>query len=142
MENEPAYLLKMVQQTKHAEKIEGANGIKEIPQDYVGMGEDHSMSFDFKDVFDFAVEDAPISTQEKQQNGICFASGRKLRANFLIQALLPDSGLIPIFRAMWQFVRESSNDGRRLKTPTSTCHLKDPMVVRGTNLRRMRRNLV
>ena len=69
MDNEPAYLLKMVQQTKHAEKCEGANGVKDVPHDYIGAGEDHSMSFEFKDVIDFAVEGAVISTEEKQQNG-------------------------------------------------------------------------
>ena len=69
MENEPSYLLKMVQQLKHGDKSEGANGIKNSSQDFVGVGDDYSMSFDFKDVVDFAVDGAHISATEKQPNG-------------------------------------------------------------------------
>ena len=69
IENEPTYLLKMVQQNKHTDKNEGANGVRDVVQDFVGTGDDYSMSFEFKDVVDFAVEGAIISTQEKQQNG-------------------------------------------------------------------------
>ena len=69
IESEPAYLLKMVQQIKHAEKSDGANGIKSTSQDFIGIGEDHSLSFDIKDVVDLAVEGANFSAHEKQQNG-------------------------------------------------------------------------
>ena len=69
MENEPAYLLKMVQQNKHVDKNEGVNGVRDVIKEFVGFGEDYSMSFDFKDVVDFAVEGATHFAQEKQQNG-------------------------------------------------------------------------
>lgn len=72
MENEPAYLLKMTRQTKHADRNEGANGVKDVGQEYVGAGEDYSMTFEFKDVIDFAVEGAALAIQAKLQNGNIF----------------------------------------------------------------------
>lgn len=75
MDNEPTYLLKMVQQTRHTEKMKDANGVKERSQDYIGIGKDYSMSFDSRDVTDLVFEGVPITTLEKQQNGTGFPLG-------------------------------------------------------------------
>ena len=61
-------MLKMVQQMKSVGKVE-SNGAHEDSFAYVGAGEDHAMSFDFKDVIDLAFEGVPLGTQEKIQNG-------------------------------------------------------------------------
>lgn len=66
--NRPAHMLKMVQQTKSAGKGE-SNGAHEDAIVYVGAGEDHAMSFDFKDVIDLAVEGVQFGAQDKAQNG-------------------------------------------------------------------------
>ena len=69
-----AYLMKMVQQTKSMEKNEAVNGVKDNQQDYIGIGDDHSMSFEGKDVVDLAVEGVSLVVPEKQANGTitCF----------------------------------------------------------------------
>ena len=67
-QSEPAYLLKMVQQTKSAENSE-VNGMHENMDDCVGVGEDHAMSFNIKDVIDFAVEGVSLGAHDKYQNG-------------------------------------------------------------------------
>lgn len=74
----------MVQHTKCPERSEEANGVKDIPQDYVGIGEDHSMSFDFRDVVDFAVDGASIAATEKPQNGTCIPLRRISKANLVM----------------------------------------------------------
>ena len=56
------YKLRMVQQLKHGDKNEGANGIKSSSQDY-------EMVFETKDVVDLAIANVPTSIQEKQVNG-------------------------------------------------------------------------
>ena len=66
---ELVYLLKMVQQTKAGDKSEGPNGVKDLSLDFVGVGDDHSMTFEGKDVIDLAVEGVTLSTQDKQMNG-------------------------------------------------------------------------
>jgi hypothetical protein len=69
MENEKyAHLLKMVQRKKLSEKGE-MNGVEDVSSVFVGTDEDHIMSFDFKDVLDFAVDGVQFGTQDKQQNG-------------------------------------------------------------------------
>ena len=108
----------MAQQTKYPEKIEEANGVKDITQEFVGIGEDHSMSFDFKDVVDFAVEGASISSPEKPQNGTCFSPEPRSNTNFLIQAPPQASAPTPIFLETRQCVKGSLNGGRHLKIPT------------------------
>lgn len=65
-----SYLLKMVQQTKAADKTDTTNGVKDTSMDYIGVGEDHSMSFEGKDVLNVAVDGVIFSAQEKQQNGM------------------------------------------------------------------------
>lgn len=66
--NESTYLLKMVQRIKTAEKSE-VNGAQDDVGSFVGIGEDHTMLFDFQDVTDLAVEGVGPSAQEKHQNG-------------------------------------------------------------------------
>ena len=69
MDNEePTYLLKMVQQTKHDNKSE-MNGVRETMSGYVGVGDDYSMSFNVRDVADLAVEGVTVNTQDKRLNG-------------------------------------------------------------------------
>ena len=63
------YLLKMVQHTKFSEKNDGVNGVKDAFQDYVGIGEDHSMSFESKDVLHLAVEGVSFTAHETRTNG-------------------------------------------------------------------------
>ena len=67
--NESTYILKMVQQVKRIEKSE-VNGAQDDIGALLGVGEDHTMSFDMQDVIDFAVEGVGLATQEKHQNGI------------------------------------------------------------------------
>ncbi|KAL9635968.1 MAG: hypothetical protein Q9164_003131 [Protoblastenia rupestris] len=62
------YLLKMVQQTRHGNKTE-MNGVRDTMSEYIGVGDDHAMSFNARDVVDLAVEGATIATQEKRSNG-------------------------------------------------------------------------
>ena len=67
--HDSAYLLKMVQQVKQGNKND-SNGVAEYPWDYIGAGEDYSMTFDLKDVIDLAVEGSLLSTQNKLNNGM------------------------------------------------------------------------
>lgn len=64
--SESAYLLKMVQQTKNKSE---ANGVKEVSEEYAGVGDDHSMSFDVKDVMDLAVEGIVFNHPNKLSTG-------------------------------------------------------------------------
>ncbi|KAI4164474.1 MAG: hypothetical protein LQ342_001787 [Letrouitia transgressa] len=66
--NESNYLLKMVQKIKSGVKTE-ANTVPELLNEYTGVGEDHAMSFDLKDVVDLAVEGATFDGRDKPQNG-------------------------------------------------------------------------
>ncbi|KAK3170968.1 hypothetical protein OEA41_003052 [Lepraria neglecta] len=69
MENDKhAHLVKMVQRKKLGEKGE-MNGIEDGSYVFAGSGEDHTMSFDFKDVLGLAVDGVQFGTQDKQQNG-------------------------------------------------------------------------
>lgn len=61
-------MLKMVQQMKSVGKGE-SNGAHEDSFAYVGAGEDHTMSFEFKDVIDLAFEGVPFGIPDKPQNG-------------------------------------------------------------------------
>lgn len=67
--SESSYLLKMVQQTKNRSE---ANGVKEGSEDYAGVGDDHSMSFDVKDVIDLAVEGIVFNQPNKLSTGKLF----------------------------------------------------------------------
>ena len=66
--NEPSYLLKMVQQVRSGNKSE-VNGNQETLGEYIGLGDDHSMSFDIKEVADLAVDNVTLDHREKAQNG-------------------------------------------------------------------------
>ncbi|KAL9100539.1 MAG: hypothetical protein Q9163_004096 [Psora crenata] len=66
---EPRYLLRMVQQTRHGNKAE-INGVRETMSDYVGVGDDHAMSFNAQDVVDLAVDGAMAALQDKRSNGV------------------------------------------------------------------------
>ncbi len=63
---ELGYLLKMVQQVNGRNE---ANGVKEALEEYIGVGDDHAMSFDLKDVIDLAVEGVTFNPRDKIQNG-------------------------------------------------------------------------
>jgi hypothetical protein len=63
---ESAYLLKMVQQSYN--KGDTVRG-KDYPEEYIGIGHDHAMSFDTKDVAALAVEGVIFNAREKSQNG-------------------------------------------------------------------------
>lgn len=67
--SESSYLLKMVQQTKNRSE---ANGVKEGLEDYAGVGDDHSMSFDVKDVIDLAIEGIVFNHPNKLPTGNLF----------------------------------------------------------------------
>lgn len=48
------------------------NGIKEVTEDYIGVGDEHAMTFDLKEVAHFAVDAVPFNAREDSQNGNCF----------------------------------------------------------------------
>ena len=66
--HEPSYLLKMVQQVRSSSKSE-VNGNQEASGEYIGIGDDHSMSFDIKEVADLAVDNVTFDHRDKTQNG-------------------------------------------------------------------------
>jgi len=66
--DESAYLLKMVRQIKNGEKGQ-ANGIQEDTAAYVGVGDEHDMTFNVKDVAEVAIDGVQLSGQDKYQNG-------------------------------------------------------------------------
>ncbi|KAL8854678.1 MAG: hypothetical protein Q9221_000460 [Calogaya cf. arnoldii] len=66
--NEPKCFLQMVQKVKAKDKTE-INGDHETHDDYVGVGENHSMSFDMKDVINVAVEGVTFDNRDKLLNG-------------------------------------------------------------------------
>ena len=47
------------------------NGNTELPDDYIGAGEDHVMLFDKDDTIDLAVNDVITSSAQPMQNGLC-----------------------------------------------------------------------
>lgn len=67
--SESSYLLKMVQQTKNRSE---ANGVKEGSEEYVGVGDDHSMFFHVRDVMDLAVEGIVFNHPNKLSTGNLF----------------------------------------------------------------------
>ena len=66
-QHETSYLLKMVQQVS-GPKTE-TNGVHEVSADYVGIGEDHAMSFDTKEVIELSVEGVSFGGLDRKQNG-------------------------------------------------------------------------
>ena len=65
---ESGYLLKMVQQVNHRGEV---NGVKEVSEEYIGVGNEHAMSFDLKDVIHLAAAEVGFNARDKSQNGIC-----------------------------------------------------------------------
>lgn len=61
-----AYLLKMVKQIQEKGEV---NGTKDSLNDYIGVGDDHAMAFDLKEVIDLAVEGVVFNIRDKPQNG-------------------------------------------------------------------------
>lgn len=66
--DESAYLLKMVRQIKNIEKSQ-ANGVQDNSATYIGVGDDYDMTFNVKDVTEFAVDGVQLSSQDRHQNG-------------------------------------------------------------------------
>ena len=66
--NESTCLLKMVQRLKSAGRGE-ANGVREDTEVFMGVGEDHTVSFDFKDISGLTVEGVDLGAQDKLLNG-------------------------------------------------------------------------
>lgn len=62
--------MKMVQLLKPVGKGE-YNGVKDDTEPYVGVGADHAMAFEIKDVNDLTVEGIEIGVRDKLQNGWC-----------------------------------------------------------------------
>lgn len=69
------YILKMVKKTRAASQQQ-INGNAELPDEYVGEGDDHVMFFDTQDTVDFAVANVVTAAAHATQNGehICHAS--------------------------------------------------------------------
>lgn len=59
-------MLKMVRQSHVKGDVTRGN---DHPEEYIGVGNDHAMSFDTKDVVDLAVEGTIFNVREKTQNG-------------------------------------------------------------------------
>lgn len=95
--NESNYLLKMVQKIKSGVKTEANTG-PELLNEYTGVGEDHAMSFDLKDVIDLAVEGATFDGRDKSQNGLFLLPAFLPPASCLIQVSLQVSGPTQIFQ--------------------------------------------
>ena len=67
---ESGFAIKMTRQVKPATD-ESANGVTDGPNEYIGVGADHTMIFESKDVVDFAVSGVSISeTSSRIQNGM------------------------------------------------------------------------
>ena len=66
---EPEYLLKMVQLVKRGDRNE-VNGVRENGQGYLGVGQEHSMSFKMKDVVDISFEAISFGPQDRRGNGM------------------------------------------------------------------------
>ncbi|MCJ1271313.1 hypothetical protein MMC22_011213 [Lobaria immixta] len=64
--HESNYLLKMVQQSTSRGET---NGVKDVSEDYIGVGDEHAMTFDFKEVIHLAVEGVGFGSQDDSQNG-------------------------------------------------------------------------
>ena len=64
--HECGYLFKMVQAI---DTKSGLNGDRSTVADYIGVGEDHAMSFDAKDVGSLVLAKFALNPREKPQNG-------------------------------------------------------------------------
>jgi hypothetical protein len=67
---ESAFVIKMTRQVKLATE-ESANGVLDGANEYIGVGEEHTMIFESKDVVDVAVSAVSINdTSSRAQNGM------------------------------------------------------------------------
>lgn len=139
MENqESVYLLKMVQQVH--EKGE-PNGTKD-GNDYIGVGDDHTMTFDIKEVIHLTLEGVVFNTREKQQNGNDLQlSASVTGADNFIQVVI--QGFVPtlIYLAIWLSASEIFNDGSHRSNLTLTSLSNNP-GAHGINFKPMSKNLV
>ena len=71
--NKSVYILKMVKKTRLASQQQ-INGNTELPDEYIGEGEDHVMAFDTQDTADLAVANVVTAVAHATQNGKQFAS--------------------------------------------------------------------
>jgi hypothetical protein len=63
------YVLKMVRRTRSPGEAH-VNGDVDVPDEYIGEGDDHTMSFDAQDTVSFAVDDVVTASAQPAQNGI------------------------------------------------------------------------
>ena len=112
--NEAAYLLKMVRPIKRDDTGE-ARMDGEATSDYVGVGEDHAMSFDVKETVDLAVENVFFNTAEKPQNGIILTINLRCYNLMFKQGLQRVSVPTQTFQGISLFVKETFNAGSLLR---------------------------
>ncbi|KAK4695651.1 hypothetical protein P7C71_g2136, partial [Lecanoromycetidae sp. Uapishka_2] len=81
--DESAYLFKMVRQIKNGEKGQ-ANGVQENATAYLGVGEEHDMTFNVKDIIELAVDGIQSIGQDRHQNGstAAFRTDADISGNF------------------------------------------------------------
>lgn len=63
------YILKMVKRTRLASHQQ-INGNTELPDEYIGEGEDHVMTFDVQDTADLSVANVVTANAHATQNGM------------------------------------------------------------------------
>lgn len=63
------YILKMVKRTRLASHQQ-MNGNSELPDEYIGEGEDHVMTFDVQDTADLYVANVVTENAQATQNGM------------------------------------------------------------------------
>ena len=66
--NDSTFLFKMVRQLSEQFK-ETTNGTRDCSGDYVGIGSDHSMTFNAGDIADIIIENVSTTTTSGPQNG-------------------------------------------------------------------------
>ena len=136
--HDSAYLLKMVQQVKQGNKND-SNGVAEYSWDYIGAGEDYSMTFDLKDVIDLAVEGSLLSTQNKLNNGMDCALPFRFDWYGLILLLQAQAqAFVPMLTspAIWLSESVTSSHGNHPPQRMLKCH-SSPQEEHGTNSRPM-----
>ncbi|KAI9892263.1 MAG: hypothetical protein M1814_001722 [Vezdaea aestivalis] len=78
--SESVYLLQMVRKIK---AVAGQNGNVDSPMTYIGEGENHTMSFNVKDVVDFSAANVTLDAENtsKSQNGASFLTDSDISGN-------------------------------------------------------------
>ncbi|KAK6438994.1 poly(A)-binding protein binding protein [Oleoguttula sp. CCFEE 5521] len=81
--NKSVYILKMAKRTR-LPSSQQLNGERDLPDEYIGEGEDHMMTFDVQDTIDLAVSEV-ILASAPTQNGMTSAySWRSRKANTIL----------------------------------------------------------